>query len=199
MTRTPSSTFEVFCRLGGCELPDREELAEAVLQRKLQPGEPLFLTGQSKPFVFVVASGVIKMVYETPQGESWIKGFAQAGLCFASLTALEHQGVTSYSAYAETTTVVEQVDFRLLLQLGARHGAWQAAISEAFKLYGLRKEQREMELLTLSPQDRYLRFIQTHPALAAILRQHDIASYVRVTPVALSRIKSRLKRSGQMA
>ena len=50
-----------------------------------------------------------------------------------------------------------------------------------------------MDLLTLTPTERYLRFMTEHPNLAAVIRQREIASYVRVTPVALSRIKSRLK------
>ena len=49
-----------------------------------------------------------------------------------------------------------------------------------------------MELLTLTPDDRYLRFLIDHPSLVAVPRQRDIASYIRVTPAALSRIKSRL-------
>ncbi|MNU09051.1 hypothetical protein D3C72_2554010 [compost metagenome] len=53
-----------------------------------------------------------------------------------------------------------------------------------------------MELLTLSPEERYRRFLQQHPQIAAQVRQRDIASYVRVTPVALSRIKARILRGG---
>jgi CRP-like cAMP-binding protein len=198
MSASATTAFDVFCRLSGAELPDRPALTASISERRLPPGDALFLAGQPQPRVFVVTAGVIKMVYETPSGDAWIKGFAEAGICFASLTALEDGGLTSYSAYAETETVVEQIDFRAIQQLAHRHGAWQRALSQAFKLYGQRKERREMELLTLSPEDRYLAFLHSHPRLAGILRQRDIASYVRVTPVALSRIKARLQRSGRL-
>jgi hypothetical protein len=66
-------------------------------------------------------------------------------------------------------------------------------MSKAYKLYGQRKEHREMELLTLSREDPYRNFLSNYPALATVIRQRDIASYVRITPVALSRIKARLK------
>ena len=135
------------------------------------------------------------MVYETPNGDSWVKGFAEAGICFASLTALADHGATSFSAYAEVASHVEMIDYAALQQLADRHIQWQRAMSNAYKLYGQRKEQREMELLTLSPQERYRNFLRNYPALATVIRQRDIASYVRVTPVALSRIKSRLKAS----
>jgi CRP-like cAMP-binding protein len=199
MSASATTAFDVFCRLAGCELPDEPALTALISVRHLSPGEALFLAGQPQPSVIVVTAGVVKMVYETPSGDTWIKGFAEAGTCFASLTALEDGGLTSYSAYAETETVIEQIDFRSIQQLADRHGTWQRALSHAFKLYGQRKERREMELLTLSPEDRYLAFLSSHPQLARILRQRDIASYVRVTPVALSRIKARLQRSGRLA
>jgi hypothetical protein len=60
-------------------------------------------------------------------------------------------------------------------------------------VYGQRKERREMELLTLTAEERYLSFLREYPTIAAVVRQRDIASFVRVTPVALSRIKSRIK------
>jgi CRP-like cAMP-binding protein len=199
MSAPAISSFEVFSRLAeSSELPEWQDLATAIVRRRLQPGEPLFLTGQAQPRVFVVTAGVITMVYETPSGDSWIKGFAEAGIAFASLTSLETGGLTSYSAYAETDAVVEQIDFGAIQRLAERHGGWQRALSNAFKLYGQRKERREMELLTLSPEERYLGFLRGHPHLAGLLRQRDIASYIRITPVALSRIKARLKRAGKL-
>ena len=168
------------------------------MKRRLKRGEALFLAGETMPSVFVVNAGLIKMVYETRVGDCWIKGFAESGVCFASLTALDENGVSSYSAYAETEAHVDQIDYRSILRLAERHIEWQRALGNAFKLYGQRKELREMELLTLAPRDRYLSFIRNHPGIASTVRQRDIASYVRVTPVALSRIRSRLRLDGMI-
>lgn len=188
------SAEQAFCRLAGSELPEWPALAASGLQRRtLAAGEALFLAGQLRPFVYVLCEGIVRMVYETPEGEAWVKGFAEPGFCFASVTALEPGGRTSYAAYAEVGCVVEQVDYAQIAALAQRHLPWQRALTEAFKFYGRRKEQRERELLTLSPEERYLGFLREHPTLAARLRQRDIASYVRVTPVGLSRIKARLK------
>jgi len=56
-------------------------------------------------------------VYETPHGDSWIKGFAEPGICFASLTALQPGGVTSYSAYAELPSTVACIDMQAIEEL----------------------------------------------------------------------------------
>ncbi|RZJ13194.1 MAG: Crp/Fnr family transcriptional regulator [Acidovorax sp.] len=176
-------------------LPEWQTFEAAATRRGLQAGEALFQAGDVLPRVFVVTQGLIKMVYETPAGDAWVKGFVPAGMCFASLTALEPGGVTSYAAVAEGGPCsVDQIDHGVLEALAGRHIEWQRALSNAYRLYGQRKEQREMELLTLSPQERYRRFLLTQGPVAAQLRQRDIASYVRVTPVALSRIKARMQR-----
>jgi len=187
------SPFEVFCAFAGCALPGQAVFGQSCRRRELAAGQPLFLTGEAQPYVFTVVRGVIKLVYETANGDTWVKGFAEPGMCFASLTALTRNGLTSYSAYAATCCVACQIDFSTLERLAGIHLEWQRAISNAFKFYGQRKEQREKELLTLSAEERYRAFLRDHPQLPPLLRQHDIAGYIRVTPVALSRIKSRLK------
>lgn len=191
------SSRAVLEQLAQAPLPDWEMLARVTTVRPLRRGEVLFHAGEVQPRVFVVNEGLIKMVYETADGDTWVKGFVPAGLCFASLTALQPGGVTSYTALAEGgPCMVEQIDHAALETLAARHSLWQRALSNAYRLYGQRKEQREMELLTLSPEERYRRFLQQYPQIAAQVRQRDIASYVRVTPVALSRIKARVIRGG---
>lgn len=192
MSEYGSFSRDVFEHLAGCKLPEWSLLAGAISTKYLTSGAPLFHAGENRPFVYVVNAGVIKMVYETKEGECWVKGFAQSGVCFASLSALDADGVTTFSAYAEVDSCVEQIEYQSLALLASKHLAWQRAVSNAFKIYGQRKERREMELLTLSAEERYLQFLRDCPEIARILRQRDIASYVRVTPVGLSRIRSRL-------
>lgn len=197
MANTFHSTRSVLEQLAQAELPHWELLARAITVRRLRQGEVLFRSGEPQPRVFVVNEGLIKMVYETAEGDAWVKGFVPAGMCFASLTALQPGGVTSYAALAEGgACTVEQIDHATLEALAKHDVVLQRMLSNAYRIYGQRKEQREMELLTLSPEERYRRFLQQHQQIAMSVRQRDIASYVRVTPVALSRIKARMLRSG---
>lgn len=190
----PVTAQGVLERLAGAPLPDWQAVAGAITERLLQPGDALFLAGEKKPCVFVVGAGVVRMDYETPNGDTWVKGFAEPGVCFASLSALDENGRTSFAARALVASTIQQIDYRVVRSLAETHLAWQRALTTAFRIYGQRKEQREMALLTLSPEERYQQFMRECPQLAAMLRQRDIASYIRVTPVALSRIKARLSR-----
>jgi CRP-like cAMP-binding protein len=74
-------------------------------------------------------------------------------------------------------------------ELARSHVVWGIAM-QAIQSYALLlAERREAALLTLGAKDRYLQFIADYPGLEARVRQYDIASYLGITPVALSRIR----------
>ena len=56
------------------------------------------------------------------------------------------------------------------------------------------KEQREYEFLQLSAEERYRLVCEQFPSLVQHIPQHQIASYIGITPVALSRIRGRRRR-----
>jgi CRP-like cAMP-binding protein len=59
----------------------------------------------------------------------------------------------------------------------------------------LLRDQRESELLSLSATERYERFLREHASLGGQIPQHQIASYLGVTPVSLSRLIARRRRA----
>lgn len=182
--------------LASGSLPDWHCVAPTIRLVRLRPGEHLFRVGQSQPFVFFVRQGVLKMIYETGDGKEWIKAFAGEGAFFSSLSALQPGGQTTFSVLALQDAVVEKVDYALLHALAEQHMPWQRALRRAFEIYGFRKEKREKDLLTLTAEERYKNFLLEHPDLESRISQKDLAGYIRVTPVGLSRIKARIKRAG---
>lgn len=58
--------------------------------------------------------------------------------------------------------------------------------------FAMKQERREMELLSLSAEDRYRLLIERSPELLDRVKQKDIARYLGITPVALSRIRKRM-------
>lgn len=181
-------------QLSGSVLPEWAVAASALRTTGVAKGEYLFRTGDEEHTVFFIANGLIKMVYETREGEEWIKAFASTDMFFASLSALQMGGAASFSALALRDTIVERIDYRIIRELAERHIEWQRALTRAFEIYGARKEIRERALLTQSAEERYSRFLLDYPAIAHQISQKDLAGYIRITPVALSRIKRRLSR-----
>jgi CRP-like cAMP-binding protein len=58
-------------------------------------------------------------------------------------------------------------------------------------------QRRSANLLTLAPDERYRRFVETRPEVARRVPQYLIASYLGITPEALSRIRARIARTAR--
>lgn len=55
-------------------------------------------------------------------------------------------------------------------------------------------QQRLIDNLSSSAEDRYLHFIKKYPSIPSCVPQHNIASYLGITPEFLSKIRGRLAR-----
>ena len=184
-----STALPLFQSLAGQALDAR---GLQILPLTLSAGEVLFEPEQIHPYVYIVSRGLLKLHYRQPNGEEWIKSFSHEGLFFASLAALQPQGRSSFAVTALEACELERLDYRELEALAAQDPAWLLALYRAMRLFAARKEQRERELLTLSPPERYQAFLREDAALAARLPLKDLALYLGITPVSLSRIRARL-------
>ena len=184
----------MFVRLAGGPLPLWDRLEPEIVVRRIDVGGAVFMQDVAHPFVYVVRSGLIKNVYLTENGEDWIKSFCDEGLFFASISALETDGRTSFSAIAIEPCVVERIPYRLLDELAETDLTWANFVRRALLIFATRKEKRERELLTLRPEQRYRTFMAETPGLEQRIPQRDLARHLGLTPVGLNRIVARVKR-----
>lgn len=190
--RPNAAVYSTFEKLAGQALASDSELDRRIDIHGLTEGQRLFAAGSVDRRVHVVLDGFLTLRYTSPAGISWIKGFVPPRIPFACVSCLD--GLEAhFDAHAGREATVASIPFRTLDRLASESSPWQRALLNAFKLYGQRKEKRERELLLLPPQARYLAFLEEMPEIASRLKQHEIANYVRVTPVTLSRIRRRLQ------
>ena len=78
-------------------------------------------------------------------------------------------------------------------KLTDHYPVWQKAIRQLLEWHIVRKELRERELLTMSPEARYQSFLKTYPNVAARIQLKEVAQYLGVTAEALSRIRKRMQ------
>lgn len=178
----------------GGPLPQWERVQSAMQLRHFETGGTVFLQDVAHPYVYGVRSGLLKLSYLGEEGDEWIKSFAHEGRFFASIAALEPRGRTSFMVTALEPCTVEQLDYRILYELASAHLPWSRALHALTMVFAARKEQRERELLTLSPEPRYIAFRDAHPELEQRIPQKDLARHLGLTPVGLNRIVVRVRR-----
>lgn len=177
----------------GSALPEWELIRQSGQLRQFAKGSRIFAAGEWQPYVYVVVSGIVKLNYLTENGQEWIKSFIGEGDLFACPNVLIDGQKTDYFATALEDSVVEQIDYQVLLDLIERHALWQKVSRQLLKSHIMRKEQRERELLTMSPEQRYRAFLAQNPAIFQRIQLRDLAHYLGVTPEALSRIRKRVQ------
>jgi CRP-like cAMP-binding protein len=60
-------------------------------------------------------------------------------------------------------------------------------------------QQRIIDNLSSTAQDRYVRFIEKYPSIPSCVPQHNIASYLGITPEFLSKIRARMARGKRVS
>ena len=187
------ATQALFAALGEPALPAWADFARSVQVHRAAAGAPVFAQGVADARIHVLRSGWVKLHYFGEQGQEWIKSFLAEGDFFASLSAWESNGRTSFAATAMADCEMESFESAALRSLADRHLPWARVMHRALLQFARSKEQRERELLTLSAQARYVLLQEQAPALLVRVRQKDLAQYLGVTPVGLSRIVSRVR------
>ena len=155
-------------------------------------GERLFDQGAKVDMVFILQSGLVKLVYETVDGDEWVKSLiADCGL-FGPSDYAEGKTIT-YSARAIEPSSLGQIPLGWIDQTLLTSPDLAKAYARFINWVRQRKEAREAALLCQSPEDRYRDLLANSPSLLARMPQADIARYLRITPIAFSRIKRRLR------
>jgi len=184
---------KIFEHLGG-PLPSWETLTPHIKLFEVSKGEAVFAVEQPAPYVFVVLNGLLKLHHDDADGRERIKSFAAEGGIVASIAALQPGGLASFSATGLEASSLARIPYKALEILADFYFEWARFLRLVLTNYALQKELREQGFLMQSAEARYGALIKSQPALAARLSQKDMAAYIGVTPVGLSRISGRVGR-----
>jgi CRP-like cAMP-binding protein len=188
--------FEQFDAFLGrwCEFPDDELAKTRQVFRPVTVLEGGFLTrARDRPDrVAFIGRGLVRLYYTGADGMERAHGFrAENHLVCAYSAALRREPahVSIQALEACSLLVASRAAFE---QLRAHHQCWRELTRQLTEELYLSQERRLRELLLDDAATRYRGFITEYADLARRLTQRQIASYIGITPVALSRIRTRL-------
>lgn len=154
-------------------------------------GEILFSAGDTLEDLYFVFSGLVRYYYVTPDGKEFNKNFVSSGGVATSLSAFLEARPAPFFIEALEPTILIAAPINFVRDLVARDNDWERLVSRFVRTLALQKEQREASFLMNTAEQRYEMFLQDYREIAGRLPQYHIASYVGITPVALSRIRAR--------
>lgn len=178
---------------------DLVPLLGAIRVRSVARGAALLRTGDRATQAFVVLDGVLREYWELADGTERTKSFSIEGELIGSLSDLNSRRASRTAIDALTPARVAEVDFAHWVAIVAEHPAWLRFFQAMVLRLYLAKSEREWELLALDAAGRYARFRERFPALETRVPQRIVASYLGITPVHLSRLRSRALRERRTA
>ena len=162
-------------------------------EKSLKKGECLTRPGEKFEQLAVVKKGLFRLFYIGQEGREYVKTFRAEGE-IAGPYAEILLGIPSRTFIeAMEDSEVLLLNFNDFVTLGKTHQCWKTIRYEMAEDHFVQKERREFELLQLSAVERYNNFLKEKKHLVDRIPQYHVASYLGITPVALSRILKKIK------
>jgi CRP-like cAMP-binding protein len=143
---------------------------------------------QTETRLFYVLDGSLRIYYPHHEEEICV-GFAHDHNLICSYPSFIDRKPSAYYIQALRKTslmAILRTDFYSLLETyRSVEQAWRMLEEEAL----LGKIEREVEMLTFTPHERYKRLLERSPSIFQRIPRKYIASYLRMTPETLSRIR----------
>jgi CRP-like cAMP-binding protein len=153
-------------------------------------GETLLKAGTTSQQSYFLLSGILRFYYTTDEGQEFNKAFYSKQQIVGPLSATIIGEASRYSIEVIEACDVFVIPESLFSYYMNKHLAWERLFSYCCQMMLVRNERREAELLLNTPKARYLQFVRNFPELVTRIPQYHIASYIGITPVALSRSRS---------
>lgn len=173
-------------------LSEEEAAGFALLWQKqvaLKRGEFLCPLGKVEQHVWFVAEGVLRIYYPS-DAEEICMGFAYENTVTASFPSFVRQQPSSFSIQALSTCALCGISRSNLYEAIERWPGvtrfWYTMLEQI--LTGL--IEREVEIHTTTPEERYRTLLARAPHLFQLAPLKYIASYLRIQPETLSRVRA---------
>jgi len=157
--------------------------------RTLEKGDFFVRAGDVSQAIGYMVSGLLRYYYVAEDGRELVRYFCEGRSFVSSFSSIITKRPSLYAIQAIEPTellVIRAADWFALSKV---HVVW-GIVTQTIQSYALiLAERRESALVTLDAKERYLQFLEDYPTLEGRVRQYDIASYLGITPVALSRIR----------
>lgn len=187
-----TGTFEKIMRESLLDEDVIRRFASRCVRREVKKGSVLVRAGDENHYTYNTLSGCLRSFVTDSKGKVHILQFAPEGWIIADQENQVKASPALYCIDAVENSHVLEIDFREIEDLMARYPEVAAKLAHLYRNRIFALYNRIIALVSQSAEERYIHFTQTYPQLSHRLPQHMIASYLGITPEALSRVRKRL-------
>jgi len=171
---------------------DLYELYKITRLTRFKSGELIIREGDFYNYIIGISKGLVRTYVVTADGDERTTRFAKEKQFSGSANCIINNKASFEYLEALEDTYTIKVDLNELKKLAENNirilKLWNEAIIDAFS----DSIDRIQFLTTLSPEQRYRHLLDNNPSLVHRVQQKHLASYLGITTVSLSRIRSRI-------
>lgn len=159
----------------------------------IRKGDYLFRQGDFANRLYFLHSGLVRYVSISDEGKEFTQTFAKGPRIIGSTKAMVTETRTLFGIQALEDSMVSSYPWQVFYEQMRHDIGFLECYAKFLERIFITKEERENAFVKYSAERRYLDFCAAYPELKDSIPQQQIASYIGITPVALSRIRQRLK------
>jgi CRP-like cAMP-binding protein len=154
--------------------------------------ETIFSAGEYPRKAYFLVQGRGRYFYVDKEGKEKVKSIVRVGGVYASMSTLVNGEPSPFYAQSMVKSITAEIDYKDVLALCEKYWEWSILLRRLLEQLTLKKEKREAAFLMLSAQERYEQFLDEYGREASEIPLKQVASYIGVTDVALSRIRKKM-------
>lgn len=189
------SELKFFGRFPFLQAQDIEAIYNIAIRKTYQVGDEFIKLGATRKKIGIIEQGLIRGYCIKSSGEEVSVLFAKEGEVASTHELIfYHQPSSQIVEFLEPTTMLV-IDYRDIEDLAAKNPRI-AAMKNRFMQDFLVKVLRRLEtFLVCTPEERYQWLIKEEPSFLHRVQQKHLASFLGITPVSLSRLRSRINKN----
>ncbi len=174
-------------------IPDSDwEVMEALFHKKnYAKNEHILTVGEIENYLYFIERGILRSYVNRKDSEVTLEFSFQETL-FSSYDSFLLRAPSLINVQAITAASLWRINYDDLQKIYSETQSGNLIGRMAAEMLSIEKSNRELDLLTKPAEQRYLELFENQPQLVQRIPLKYIASYIGITPQALSRIRRRI-------
>lgn len=164
-----------------------EGLVEYITIKK---GEPITTVGQKNNLEYFMIKGICKSFLNTPEGENVTISFFMSNSIISPSSTRNQEGKSVINIQALTDVEIAVINASEFEKLMIEDLEIRDFGNSVLRIELMAKVQKEIALASLKAKDRLLLLRNNYPNIENFVPHSDIASYLGITTISLSRLRT---------
>lgn len=170
---------------------EKDYFISVVALKNIKKKEIILTQGQTCKKIYFVESGSLRAFNINEDGKEATIMFAIQDWWITDMNSFINQKPASVSIESIHNCQLIELEFQNLEELYRRIPKFERLFRILFQNAYIREQLRVLDNISLSTEQRYIRFIEKYPEIIKLITQKQIASYLGITPEFLSTVKKK--------